>query len=91
MKTLILSALLTGVCATGVVAQPQFAIPIIRDLRRAGVSDACISSLSSHDFAVLKGINESRRESSGQKLQRMAFKARQACGESASVLDMAIR
>jgi len=63
-------------------AQSQQAISVSRELRRAGVSDQCISQLSSHDFAVMAGImNASGRESLGSKRQKMKFQAEKACGE----------
>jgi hypothetical protein len=63
------------------LAQSQLSISISRDLRRAGVSEACIGRLTSHDFAVLKGISDaSGRGSEGSKRQRMRFQAERACG-----------
>jgi len=91
MNRFVLSAFLAIVAGAAFASPPQFALPIIRDLQRAGVSDVCINSLSSHTFAILKGIQDNRTLASGTKQQRIAFRARQACGESPSLIDMAVR
>jgi hypothetical protein len=75
---IVLATLLFG---TAAMAQSQQAISVSRELRRAGVSDECISRLSTHDFAVLSGIlNGGGAESDGSKRQKMKFQAEKACG-----------
>jgi hypothetical protein len=91
MKRVVLVAVAAAVVGTAAGAQPQFALPIIRDLRRAGVSEDCIAVLSTHTFAVLKGIQESQGQPLGKRVQRMKFKAEQACGQTGSVLDLMSR
>ncbi|ARE41667.1 hypothetical protein RGUI_3526 [Rhodovulum sp. P5] len=79
-------ALCALVACPPAMAQSQLARSVLPDLRRAGVSEACLSKLSEHDFAVAKGILESGRHSPGWKLHQAKFQARKGCGETRSIL-----
>ncbi|MGB8622237.1 MAG: hypothetical protein WCD16_05415 [Paracoccaceae bacterium] len=67
-------------------AQSQLARSVMHDLRLAGVSDACIARLGTHDFARIKGIRDAAQVRDGDKRQRIKFVAEQACGETRSII-----
>lgn len=79
-------ALLAACAAVPAAAQSQLGQDIVADLRRAGVPDGCIVALSSHDFAVLKGIQDNPDISSGQKRLRLKQRAEKGCGGAPSFL-----
>lgn len=86
MRRLIPLTLCATLAGTAAQAQSQLARGVMPDLRRAGVSEACIAQLTQHDFAGLKLIQDSRNHSSGRKLQLMKFEAEQACGDTRSFI-----
>ncbi|MEX5729065.1 hypothetical protein Ga0609869_002418 [Rhodovulum iodosum] len=81
-----LALLLVLVAAGPAAAQSQLARGLIPDLRRAGVDEACIASLRSHDFAVLKGIRDNPDISAGERRLRLRQRADKGCGGAPSFL-----
>lgn len=79
-------ALLAVFAASPAAAQSQLGQDIVPDLRRAGVSEGCIAALSSHDFAVLKGIQDNPHISPGQKRLLLKRRAEKGCGGAPSFL-----
>ncbi|TCP40811.1 hypothetical protein [Rhodovulum marinum] len=79
-------ALLAALTGVPVMAQSQLARDVLPELRRAGVSQDCISRLSQHDFAAIKGIRDSITLSPGNKLREMKFRAERGCGETRSFI-----
>ncbi|MGC9420636.1 MAG: hypothetical protein ACP5EN_16855 [Rhodovulum sp.] len=79
-------AMFATMTAASAPAQSQLAQDVLTELRRAGVSQNCISRLSQHDFAALKGIRDSITLSPGNKLREMKFRAERGCGETRSFI-----
>lgn len=77
-------AVLFALLAQPALAQSQLARGVVPDLRRAGVSEACIARLSEHDFAALKAIQDTNDRSSGWVLQHLKFQAERRCGDTRS-------